>query len=48
LRIALGAMNYERDRNPHFTIASARLDYLEKEVAKLKKQIEYNENQGGR
>lgn len=46
LRIALGAMNYERDRNPHFSIANARLEYLEKEVEKLKKQIAFNDKQG--
>ncbi|MDW7644809.1 MAG: site-specific integrase [Desulfuromonadales bacterium] len=48
LSIAIGAMNYERDRNPHFSIASARLSFLEKEVEKLKMQIEYNNAAGGK
>lgn len=45
LKIALGLMNYERDRNPDFTVANARLEYLEKEVATLKLQVELKDNQ---
>lgn len=43
LKIALSAMNYERNNNPHFTINNARIAFLEKEIERLKNQVELSQ-----
>ena len=43
LKIALSAMNYERNNNPHFTINNARIAFLEKEIERLKNRVKLSQ-----